>query len=255
MRWLALAAVVSIACGDAAPAPRYARPTDGRNEVIVVGTIHGRHRKSDAYSLGVLRHIIRELDPDYVLVEIPPASFPVARAEFDATGSISEPRVKIFPEYTDVLFPLSKDMRFEMVPCAAWSKGMADDRAAKLAEWKQTRPDDTRLVNEGMAWISKQAAKEGIGDRPRRMHTARYDAIVEQGLAPYNRLFNDDLGAGGWGNVNAAHMALIHQALDAHRGEGKRFVITFGAWHKHWFRRDLMSRTDVVVPRLYDVIE
>ena len=252
---VAFALILATGCGDAAPAPEYAAPTDGRNEVIVVGMIHGRHRTSNAYSIGVVKNIIRELSPDYLLVEIPPESLPIAQAEFDATGSISEPRVKIFPEYTDAVFPLSKEMKFAIIPCAAWSREMANDRAQKLSDWKISRPADSKLSADGMAWIGAQATKEGIGDRPRRTHTARYDAIVEQGLDPYNRLFNEDLGAGGWDYINAAHYGLIEEALNAHEGEGKRFVITFGAWHKYWFRRALKQRTDIVVPRLYDVIQ
>lgn len=51
-------------------------------------------------------------------------------------------------------------------------------------------------------------------------------------LAPSNRLFNDELGAGGWDTINAAHTANIARALDEHRGEGQRFLITYGAAHK-----------------------
>ena len=82
---------------------------------------------------------------------------------------------------------------------------------------------------------------------PRGIHSDRYDAIVAEGMEPHNRLWNDDLGAGGWDNINAAHYALIARALDAHRGEGKRFVITFGAWHKYWLLEQLRERDDVVV--------
>ena len=90
-------------------------------------------------------------------------------------------------------------------------------------------------------------------DRTLGIDTERYDAIVKRGLGPYDRLFNDDLGDGGWTNINAAHWALIEAALDEHRGEGKRFLVTFGAWHKYWFLERLREREDVVVLQLAEV--
>ena len=34
---------------------------------------------------------------------------------------------------------------------------------------------------------------------------------------------------------------------DAHVGEGKRFVIIFGAGHKEWYLRELRKRCDIVI--------
>ena len=66
-------------------------------------------------------------------------------------------------------------------------------------------------------------------------------------MAPYNRLFNDDLGPGGWDNINAAHYALIEAYLNEHSGEGQRVLITFGAWHKYWLLDRLRARDDIVL--------
>lgn len=247
---LALAA----ACGAprAARAPR-PRP-DGKNEVIVLGMIHGRHRTAERYGLDEVERLVRALSPDYVLAEIPPDRLPRALDEYRATGKITEPRVLVFPEYTDVIFPLWRELGFELIGCAAWTQELADERSRKLREWKTNRPEDSREVDEGMAWIGREAARRGLADDPRGIHTAAYDAIVERGLEPYQRLFGDDLGAGGWRAINEAHYALIERALDAHRGEGKRFLVTFGAWHKHYFRARLAQRDDVVLRRVFDVV-
>ncbi len=74
-------------------------------------------------------------------------------------------------------------------------------------------------------------------------------------MEPYSRLWNNALGDGGWENINAAHYARIEKALDAHRGEGKRFVITFGAWHKHWFLERLRMRKDIVILSAGDFVD
>jgi hypothetical protein len=37
------------------------------------------------------------------------------------------------------------------------------------------------------------------------------------------------------------------RALDAHRGEGRRVVITDGAGHREWMLRELRKRSDAVL--------
>ena len=81
-----------------------------KNEVIVLGTVHGSHLTEAEYSIEVLTDIIKKIDPDIILTEIPPDRFPVGMMEFTKTDTIKEPRIIRFPEYIDVIFPLSKEM-------------------------------------------------------------------------------------------------------------------------------------------------
>jgi hypothetical protein len=225
-----------------------------KNEVIVLGTIHGDHRTSQGYSLEVLEAIVRAIDPDYVLAEIPPDRLGAAQEQFHSTGTIVEPRVRVFPEYTDVIFPLSATLDFLIVPCAAWTKSMADDRATKLAAWKVERAAETAEVDAAQARCEAKLAEEGLDDDPFGVNSARYDALTREGLEPYDRLFNQDLGPGGWTNINRAHYALIAAALDAHRGEGKRFLVTYGAGHRYWFLDALRERDDIELRALEDFV-
>lgn len=247
--WLALPLVAAVLAAGCAHRPA----TEAKTRVLVLGTIHDGHRTSSRYGVAVLRSIIERADPDFVLAEIPPDRFDRAMAEFAATSSITEPRVKRFVEYTDVIFPLSRTMKFEVVPCAGWTRSMANDRKAKLAAWKKTRAAESQEVDAAMEAADAALEAQDLADDPAGIHTDTYDRIVARGMEPYNRLFNDDLGAGGWDNINAAHFALIARALDEHRGEGRLFVITFGAWHKYWFRRALRERNDVVEIDLSDL--
>ena len=194
-----------------------------------------------------MQRIVRAAKPDYILAEIPPARVAVAEEQFRTSGEITESRVRVFPEYTEAIIPLTKEMDFEIIGCAAWTKKMADDRRIKLARWKIERKQDSDEVAAARRRMNERIEGAGLDNDPSGIHTDRYDEIVKEGLEPYNRLFNDDLGAGGWDNINAAHYALIAAALDEHSGEGKRFLITFGAWHKHWFLEKLRARGDVVV--------
>jgi hypothetical protein len=78
-----------------------------KNEVIIMGMIHGGHRTNPNYDLALLKNLIREIDPDFILTEIPPDRYPIARKEFDEMDTILEPRVRVFPEYVDAIFPLT----------------------------------------------------------------------------------------------------------------------------------------------------
>ena len=102
------------------------------SEVIVLGMIHGGHVTSEAFSLEVVRDLVREIDPDHWLTEIPPNRWDRARAEYQASGTVEEPRTRLFPEYMEALFPLTRALDFEVIPTAGWTEPMSDFRAAYL---------------------------------------------------------------------------------------------------------------------------
>jgi len=219
------------------------------NEVIVLGMIHDGHLTSELYSLDVLKDLVREIDPDYWIPEIPPNRWPIAREEYAATGQVDEPRVKRFPEYIGGLFPLSRELDFEVIPTAGWTEPMSDFRNAyfKALSEDPARAEIWAAYQAGDAAGDSAIRAGGAPDDPRWINTDGYDAAEELALEPYNRLFNDDLGPGGWDNVNTSHFANISKALDAHRGEGARILITYGAGHKGWFLRHLRERDDIVL--------
>jgi len=127
-----------------------------------------------------------------------------------------------------------------------------DPRDGGCATLEAIRQDPARAGD----WAAYEAANQrrdqaitagGAPDDPRFIHTDALDDAVEIDLSVYNRLFNEELGAGGWDHINTAHYANISRALDAHAGEGKRFLITHGAGHKGWFLRHLRQRDDIVL--------
>jgi hypothetical protein len=226
------------------------------NEVLVVGTIHGEHRTSTRYSTGVLRKLLQAMRPDFVLTEISPNRFDAATREFAETGTITEPRVVRFPEYVDVLFPLTRSLPFTIVPTAAWSRPMDAYRTAALKRIEA----DTARRDEWQAYTPANRVRDSLvtlggTDDPFFIHSPAYDAIETAAHEPYNRLFNSELGPGGWDNINRAHFANIARTLDEHRGEGRRFVITYGAGHKEWFLRALRQRGDIRILEVAPFLE
>lgn len=218
-----------------------------KNEVLVLGTIHGGHRTDPVYNIDYLKKLIRKINPDFILTEIPPDRFETAMSGFRKDGVVSEPRVKVFPEYVDVIFPLTREMKFEIIPTAGWTKFMNDDRnrilkaisenPARKADW-----DEYQAANKRSDEMLKATGKE---NDPYFIHTDEYDRIEDIGLQTYNRLFNAEIGLGGWENINIAHYWNIEKALENYRYQGKRILITYGAGHKGWFLRQLRKRDDI----------
>lgn len=217
----------------------------GATKVHVIGTIHSNHVGSERYSLAVLEAAIRKTAPDVILTEIPPDRVEQAITSFRETGVIDEPRTEVFPEYTDVVFPLSREMGFRILGTAGWTREIADKRRNAL---ERIQNDPARADQ----WAEHQAARraysrsvDGRGDDPLFIHTDEFDWLVEQSREPYQRHFDADLGHGGWTQINRAHTGLINGALDTLRGQGLTALITFGTAHKYMIRRSLAGREDV----------
>ena len=222
-----------------------ASPPEGATIVAVVGAIHGQHRRSEAYSLDILRQAIVKFDPDIVMVELPADRFAVASANFDQFGEVRESRADDFPELTDVVFPLRQQQGFTMIPVAAWTQDIAANR--RTVE-KRLATDPVRTED----WSEYRAANQRYGkavagrsDDPAFIHSSAYDAAIKSRQESYEHLFGDDLGAGGWNAINAAHLANINAALDSISGQEKRVLILFGAAHKYKIVEGLEAREDI----------
>lgn len=220
-----------------------------KNEVLVLGTIHGGHLTDSLYNISYLNKLVREIQPDYILAEIPPDRMEDAMKGFKKDDSISEPRVMRFPEYVDVIFPLTKELDFEIIPTAGWTKPMADERSAKLRAISKdpSRAADWKEYIEANKHSDSVYKVTGKVNDPYFIHTNTYDSIQDIALQTYNRLFNVELGLGGWENINIAHYWNIEKAIEKHRYKGKRFLIVYGAGHKGWFLRELRKRNDIIL--------
>lgn len=229
---------------------------ENKNELIVVGTIHSQHLNSKKYSLKVFSDIIKNLNPDVVLAEIPPDRFLIANEQFQKSGKIDESRVLQYPEFSSVIFPLQKALGFCLEPVSAWTEEMANAREKKLEEIKADK-------NRAKDWETYITARELSGELfedfmeefdPIKIHSDEFDSILNIELQVFSDLFNDDLGKGGWENINEAHYKLIDVALNKITNQKKRVVVIFGSGHKGWLVKKLQSRTDIVSKNLLDVI-
>ncbi len=223
-------------------------------ELTVFGAIHGGHRSSKRYSLPILETAIRKFNPDVIFIEIPPSSLARAQSSFDQFGEVRERRTRAFPELTDVVFPLKNELGYDLVATAAWSRQLADNRAAVL---KRIENDPARREQ----WQEHIAARNNLfkiqrrrGNDPLYIHTDQYDDEVKTAQTPYEIYFDADIGAGGWGPINKSHIGLMSEALDRLKSENKstdskpmRVLIVFGAWHKYKIIEAMKKRGDVTL--------
>ena len=223
--------------------------TKPKNEVLILGAIHSGHLTDSIYNTAYLEKLIKEINPDYILAEIPPDRMKAAMDGFLRDDTISEPRVLRFPEYVDVVFPIMKELNFEIIPTAGWTRPMARERSEKLrAISKDTaRQADWNAYRNAQALSDSTYKATGKVNDPYFIHTDEYDRIQDLFLQEYNRLFNVELGLGGWENINIAHYWHIEKALEKHRYKGKRMLIIYGAGHKGWFMRELRKREDITL--------
>lgn len=200
--------------------------------------------------------MIKTIEPDVILAEMPPDRFTIAALEFNTTGKISEPRIVQYPEFSQVVFPLQKKMRFQLKPVSAWTEKMAEDRERKLVAISRdpARANDWNTYLDARDKTSELFEKEGQGFDIAWLHSDRFDEILEIELSVFNHLFNNDIGAGGWENINNAHYALIDKELSALQNTDKRVLIMFGTGHKGWLIRKLKTRTDIELTPLLDVL-
>ncbi|MBO1254105.1 hypothetical protein J3L16_00240 [Alteromonas sp. 5E99-2] len=229
-------------------APKKTLPTM-KNEVIVLGLIHGGHNTSEIYGLDRLDKAFRAINPDYVLTEMPPNRFDEAQADWAKYGEIREVRIKRFAEYVGMLYPRTNDMDFTIIPTAGWNTHMNDFRRGALARIAKdpARTEQWKEYQQSIKLMGEKLEAAG-GDDPLFIHSNEYDEIIKDGYGgPYQQYFNDDLGTGGWKTINEAHYANIDKALNKHSGEGKRFVITYGAGHKYWILQELRKRQDITI--------
>lgn len=230
--------------------------TDKQNEVLVLGLIHGKHLTEPEFSTDVLREMVRKIDPDVILTEIPPDRFEKAMTTFGETGVVNESRVAQFPEYIDVIIPLTNEMDFTIIPTAAWTEEMANARLEKMRAIRDDPAREYDWQKYGFARHLADSIKEASGRQydPYWINSSAYDDAGEIALSVYNDLFNEELGLGGWDNINKAHYANIEKALNEYSNQGKRILITYGAGHKGWFLRELKKRKDIKLIGLEDVM-
>ena len=229
---------------------------DSKNQVIVLGTIHSGHFEHKDYSLKVLKEIVTTINPDLLLAEIPSNRFKAVMAEWKTNRIILDSRVNQFPEYSEVIIPLSDKLNFELIPVSAWTETMSVAREKELDNIYQdtNRSGDVNAYQRAVQQSNSILSAVEKEYDPLWINSEEYDQAIDIQMEAFEDAFGKDLGIGGWENINKAHFALIERALNQYANQGKRILITFGAGHKGWLRSALKTRNDIEIKDLLDSI-
>lgn len=85
-------------------------------EVVLLPTIHQNHLKSEFYTLERLKAVMLDIKPDLVCTEITSTSLE------NYNQGKPDRRLSFFPEYTEVILPLRKELGYDVIPCSAYSE-------------------------------------------------------------------------------------------------------------------------------------
>jgi hypothetical protein len=77
-------------------------------------------------------HIKNQAQVEVICIEMPPKRWPAVIKEWNQKRTISDSRIKVFPEYTQAILPLSNEMDFVIEPCAGWTQSMAQQRKKRI---------------------------------------------------------------------------------------------------------------------------
>jgi len=253
-----LMALIALSIWAATGTVQSATATDQKTQVYVLGMIHSGHRTSETWGLEEVAATIRAINPDVICTEIPPANWPATLATWQEKHVVEDSRVKVFPEYVEVLMPLTDELDFAVEPCAGWTKAMATARRARMQKFDTS--DEFQTAREAYerdeGWVTAWLESNPVpfaDDDPFYIHSPTYDLRTKAELGPYEFYLNDVIGPpGGWRYINQEHFALIAAAIKKH--EGKRILVTFGAGHKYWFLEQLREMPNVELVDVRDGI-
>ncbi len=197
-------------------------------EVTVLGVLHNFHASifADTYGLGHLAAILRHLRPDCVLAELTPDWETRCTAE-------TLPDFKM--EYREVILPLADELGYAVVPIDYGSSVYAAE-SARLDQVQQTLVPYGEAKYELLTQFGESifAALPRVFRSPRAINSQACNDLIH-GLKETERLwfFQDHPQEDIWEQHNQLNYDHMLEAI--RRRPEKRFLITFGLYHKYWF--------------------
>ncbi len=203
-------------------------------EVTVLGVLHNFHASvfKDIFSLGDLAAILRDWRPECVLAELTPDW---------QTRHTADTLPDFKMEYREVILPLADEVGYTVVPVDYASSAYA----AECAALDKVRPN---LVPYGEAKHelltefeeSVFAALPRVFRSPQAINSRACDDLI-CALKETEQLwfFQDDPEKDIWERHNQLNYEHILKAIRERKE--KRFLITFGLYHKYWFEQQLQQ--------------
>ena len=202
-------------------------------EVFVLATLHQFHAETKYYSFETLAEIIEKLRPNILAVELTPADLASRREQ------------KTKQEYQKSIFPLIDKHRYATVPLEPAEPKFSEiialirDSEKDLREKSPAKAEAFSLYNETLYdYLFKD------WDSPLAVNSAQTDAFFEVKHNYQNALYGEKQKQ-GWESWNRHFLDKILET--AKNRPGSRIVVTVGAEHAYWLRKNLRANKSVTL--------
>jgi hypothetical protein len=192
-----------------------------RTSVAVLGTLADFHREPIPYNLGALLHLVKDLQPDLLCLDI-------TKEEWATQDFAGLPL-----EYRDALVPLARQTDIVVVP-------VADERPGAEPVLRGLRGTIGARVRQALAYLQRSAPSPAAINQGMRHHAANHLYEMLAGLQGGDLRRNATLHASrlAWNVVQAVR-----------RDPGRRSLVVVNVRYCHYVRRYLRSYLDLhVVP-------
>jgi len=192
-----------------------------KTAVAVLGTLADFHREPIPYNLGALLHLVRDLQPDLLCLDM-------TKEEWAAQDFAELPL-----EYREALVPLAGQTDIVVVP-------VADERPSPEPVLQGVRATIGKRVKQALAYLQRSAPSPAAINQGLRHHLANDLYELLAGLQGGDLRRNAILHASrlAWNVVQAVR-----------RDPGRRVLVVVNVRYCHYLRRYLRSYVDLqVVP-------
>ena len=200
-----------------------------RTDVVFIGTLHGRHLRSENYPLSDISAHLRRVEPSVVFVQIPPFLLD------DVVADPDHPWRTVLPEVTEVIryaeetdTPLRGISGFNSNVAAAWQ-----EYALRYPDG----PNDAGYRRARDYWI-RRSAREG-GTDIQWLSSPLYERLAEWTDRARDRALRDDPARPDW----TGHGATFRRAVESCPGE--RIAVVYDA-RRIWLLAAELESMDAV---------
>jgi hypothetical protein len=200
-------------------------------EIFVLSTLHQFHAESRYYSFETLSQIIEKLRPDILAVELTPSDLANRREQ------------KTKQEYQKSIFPLVDKHKYSTVPLEP-SEPKFSELVSLIRDSEKTLREKSPAKAEAFS-LYVETLYEYLfktWDSPPAVNSTQTDAFFEIKHNYQNAVYDENQKI-GWEGWNTHFLEKILEA--AKNNPGKRIVVTVGAEHAYWLRKNLRENKSV----------
>lgn len=259
------------ACGLSTPAARGADST----EIVLLGTLHGRHQQNARYSLDILRDLIVKLKPVAILIELPPAIGGQPTIEKQrVTGRLATNENWSANAAADVLqipvIPCDREGRNEFYQETKYFERQTQLNR-RINSWlfavknQELAPTERAILGSLSGNAARSQEYFDLHSGPEIINSEGYDALIRMkhflvpemmaqlstevptlsNLAPEFAFFRDE-----WRDRNRIMADNI--VSQARKHSGRRMAVLCGSEHRYILRDLLSTESDILLKEFYE---